>query len=108
MPTRESKTLRDELSQLDTQVTERIRQLEAWVYELNPGVPFPLGPDYCWDKLAGKWRFLTTDDEPTPLDSVPRGERAEFLGEWTKQTIETALVEALKEYIASRKSVLNE
>lgn len=99
--------LRAELLQLDDQVARQIQWLENMIYELNPGITVPLGPDYAWDKLNGKWQLITVDEEESvPLSKTPRRERAEFVQAWTQETVQAAITESLKVNIAHRKSVL--
>ena len=69
---------RDELRDLDAQISNQIRRIENLLYENNVDA-FDSG-EYSYACRNGQWRFIKTlDADRRPVLDLPRNERAEFL-----------------------------
>lgn len=89
-------SLRDELNNLDSKVTDVIKQIGDELAELHLGVPVALmnnglHPVVWYQKFKGKWRLVIhlADEDPIAIEECNRQLRAEFIAnlddEWPQR-----------------------
>lgn len=113
---------RDKLNEIDTEISSAIDLVEKLLVDLRPGIPTSVSYEtedgrffLHYEKHNGHWCIMHSseaDDDPgEPLRSMPRHVRAEV---WTPRgdmdapivRLFPAIVESLKEIIASRQIAL--
>lgn len=101
----EWESLRDELLELDSGISQALIEMQETLSSMKLGVPIELG-FFTWQKHKGEWALWFQDGEDWYRpSSTSRQNRAEFLA-WVGSDLEEIVCNQLRKIIAKRKQLL--